>query len=128
MEFIKTFKSENDWMIRLNRAKEMIKKYPNRIPIIVDRGTRDTPKITRHKFLVPHHHQQAGVHRPLLVGDFLFILRNYITLEPHQAIYIFVGDRETIPATADFMSRLYEQYQDRDGFLYITYTLQSTFG
>ena len=48
------------------------------------------------------------------------MIRKRIKLEPEKAIFIFV--EETLPPTAMLMADLYKQYQDEDGFLYITYS------
>lgn len=43
-----------------------------------------------------------------------------------QAIFIFVD--EVLPPTAALMSSIYEEHKDEDGFLYITYSGENTFG
>ncbi|KAG4098328.1 hypothetical protein H8356DRAFT_1354885 [Neocallimastix lanati (nom. inval.)] len=42
------------------------------------------------------------------------------------AFYIFIG--EIIPNNTEIMSSIYEKYKNEDGFLYITYEGESTFG
>ena len=44
-----------------------------------------------------------------------------------KSIYLFV-DNTVMPATAQLLSALYEEHKDQDGFLYITYAGESTFG
>jgi len=34
----------------------------------------------------------------------------------------------TLPATSDLMSKIYEEHKKDDGFLYMTYNGESTFG
>ena len=43
-----------------------------------------------------------------------------------QAIFIFVNN--TLPPTAALMSTVYEQHRDEDGFMYMMYSGENTFG
>ena len=47
-------------------------------------------------------------------------------LPPEMALFIFVNN--TIPSSSTLMSNLYSQYKDPDGFLYLTYSGENTFG
>jgi GABA(A) receptor-associated protein len=49
-----------------------------------------------------------------------------IKLSPEKAIFIFVDD--ILPPTAALMSAIYEEHKDEDGFLYILYASENTFG
>jgi GABA(A) receptor-associated protein len=62
----------------------------------------------------------------LTVGQFVYVIRKRIKLSPEKAIFIFVGN--VLPPTAAMMSSVYEQNKDEDGFLYITYSGENTFG
>ena len=42
------------------------------------------------------------------------------------ALYLYVNG--TLPATSDLMSKVYEDHKKGDGFLYMTYNGESTFG
>ena len=69
------------------------------------------------RFLIPDH---------ITVGQFLYILRKRIQLPPKTAMFIFVNG--SVPPTGMLLSVLYESKKDRDGFLYVTYSGESTFG
>jgi GABA(A) receptor-associated protein len=79
----------------------------------------------------------------LTVGQFVYVIRKRIKLSPEKAIFIFVD--EVLPPTAALMSSIYEEHKglytvpfchhdpltslaDEDGFLYITYSGENTFG
>jgi GABA(A) receptor-associated protein len=47
-------------------------------------------------------------------------------LAPEKAIFIFINN--TLPTSTDMMSQIYKNHKDEDGFLYITYSGESTFG
>ena len=94
-------------------------KHPDRIPVIVHKreGDASLPDIDKRKFLVPS---------DLTIGQFMYVIRKRIKLSPEKAIFIFVGN--VLPPTAAMMSSVYEQNKDDDGFLYITYSGENTFG
>ena len=73
--------------------------------------------IDKKKYLVPS---------DLTVGQFMFVIRKRLKLPPEQAIFLFVNG--TIPPTGALMNQIYEEHRDVDGFLYITYSGENTFG
>jgi GABA(A) receptor-associated protein len=104
---------------RRAEAQNIMSKYPDRIPIIVQmgRGAKDVPMLDKNKFLAPKH---------MSVGQFLYTVRRRINLPAEKALFLFVAD--TLPTTATTMIDLYSNYAEPDGFLYMYYTSESTFG
>eukprot|EP00013_Stygamoeba_regulata_P000524 CAMPEP_0177631688 /NCGR_PEP_ID=MMETSP0447-20121125/1882_1 /TAXON_ID=0 /ORGANISM="Stygamoeba regulata, Strain BSH-02190019" /LENGTH=123 /DNA_ID=CAMNT_0019133187 /DNA_START=186 /DNA_END=557 /DNA_ORIENTATION=+ len=100
-------------------SKNILSRYPDRIPVIVEKAPNsDAPDLERKKYLVPAN---------ITVGKFVYEIRkNMKTLPPEKAIFLFVNN--VLPPTAALMSQIYERYQAEDGFLYITYSGESTFG
>ena len=125
MEFLRDFQRE-EWTVRLAKAQQLRKKYPDRIPIILDRANTATPKPSSHRFLVPTQlRDDQG--QMTTVGHFLRIVRSHIPhLTADQAIYLFVNN--TLPALSAPLSQLYNDHQEKDGFLYLTFSIESTFG
>tara|TARA_B100000161_G_C33384065_1_gene339118 strand:+ start:324 stop:698 length:375 start_codon:yes stop_codon:yes gene_type:complete len=113
------FKKLNNFDTRLKESERIKSKYPNRIPIIVSKDARckDVPDLDRHKYLVP---------TDLTVGQFMYVIRKRINLTPEKSIYLFTNG--TLPNSSKLLTEIYENNQDDDGFLYITYTGESTFG
>jgi GABA(A) receptor-associated protein len=87
----------------------------------------------------------VGTPQDLTVGQFVYVIRKRIKLAPEKAIFIFVN--EVLPPTAALMSAIYEEYKcvtiplvaiqpeliflinrDEDGFLYVSYSGENTFG
>ncbi|RVW45966.1 Autophagy-related protein 8C [Vitis vinifera] len=62
----------------------------------------------------------------LTVGQFVYVIRKRIKLSAEKAIFVFV--KNTLPSTAALMSAIYEENKDEDGFLYMTYSGENTFG
>ena len=102
------------------RTSEILSKYSNRIPIIVERASNsnNVPKIDINKFLVPS---------DLSMGQFMYVIRKRLKLDAYQSIYLFVDDTVLVPS-CDIMSSVYDRFKDDDQFLYIKYTGENTFG
>jgi GABA(A) receptor-associated protein len=62
----------------------------------------------------------------LTVAQFVYVVRKRVKLAPEKAIFIFVNNQ--VPNTAEMMIKLYEEQKDEDGFLYVTYSGENTFG
>lgn len=113
------FKKNNSFEKRIAESKRIKNRYPNRIPIIVSKDNRCkvVDDIDKHKYLVP---------TDLTIGQFMFVIRKRINLKAEQSIYLF--SKGSLPPTSQLISEIYELNKDDDGFLYITYTGESTFG
>ncbi|XP_057996607.1 autophagy-related protein 8C-like [Hevea brasiliensis] len=103
---------------RQAEAARIREKYPDRIPVIVEKaGRSDVPDIDKKKYLVP---------ADLTVGQFVYVIRKRIKLSAEKAIFVFV--KNTLPPTVALMSAIYEENKDEDGFLYMSYSGENTFG
>ncbi|CCF60542.1 hypothetical protein KAFR_0K01880 [Kazachstania africana CBS 2517] len=113
-----SFKTEFDFEKRKAEAERITSRFKNRIPVICEKAEKsDVPEIDKRKYLVPD---------DLTVGQFIYVIRKRILLPPEKAIFIFVND--TLPPTAALMSTVYQEHKDMDGFLYVTYSGENTFG
>ncbi len=103
---------------RLEQYKKITDTHPNKVPVIVERApSADVPDIDKNKYLVPS---------DLTVAQFLCLIRKRIKLSNDQALFIYVNG--TLPATSAMFSTIYEEHKDEDGFLYVVYTGESSFG
>lgn len=113
-------KIENTFEKRQEESKKIRAKYPDRIPIIVDKlntNNKDIPDIDKKKYLVPS---------DLTIGQFQYVIRKRIKLDSQKALFIFINDK--IPASSELLKNIFESSKDEDGFLYIGYTGENTFG
>ena len=112
------FKQEHPLEKRKEVADRIRQKYSDRIPVIVEKAPKsDAPDIDKKKYLVP---------ADITVGKFVYEIRKHMKLSPEKAIFLFVNN--VLPPTAALMSQIYDRYKDEDGFLYITYSGENTFG
>jgi GABA(A) receptor-associated protein len=115
-----SFKRTYKFNDRYEESKRIMTLFPQKIPIICERSEfapNGCPFIDKKKYLIP---------RDFTVGQFIYVIRNKLELPPEKALYLFIC--ETIPASASYMDLIYEYYKDNDGFLYILYTFENTFG
>ena len=113
------FRQKHDLATRVAEATRIREKFPGRIPVIVERAARDKglTQIDKNKFLVPP---------DLTLGQFVFVVRKRITLPAERALFVFCGN--SLPTTGSLMRELYIRHSDPDGFLYMTYCGENTFG
>ncbi|KAL2339192.1 hypothetical protein Fmac_013638 [Flemingia macrophylla] len=113
-----SFKLEHPLERRQAESARIRDKYPDRIPVIVEKAERsDIPDIDKKKYLVP---------ADLTVGQFVYVVRKRIKVSAEKAIFVFINN--TLPPTAALMSSIYVENKDDDGFLYMTYSGENTFG
>lgn len=113
-----TYQIKTDEAVRKAESEKIRSKYPDRIPVVVERvPTSKIPEIDKQKFLVPG---------DITVAQFIWIIRKRLQLEAEQAIFIFVN--RSIPSPSSTMNEIYATHKSTDGFLYIAYSGESTFG
>lgn len=112
------FKSEHGFEKRVAECDKILKKYPERVPIIVQKCEKSSVvDIDKKKYLVPS---------DLTVGQFVYVIRRRIQVPPEKAIFIFIN--KLLPPTGAYLSSVYEEHKDEDGFLYVHYASENTFG
>ena len=92
-------------------------KLTDRVPVIMERGGRDAPLIDKEKFLVPV---------DLTVAQFSFVVRRRLKLAPSESLFLMAGGR--LCPSAETVRSVYETHRAADGFVYVTYMLENTFG
>ena len=86
--------------------------------MIVERSiSSDIADIDKNKFLAPN---------DLTLGQFMYIIRKRMKMPPEKALFVFVKNH--IPMQSILLSSLYDEHKDKDGFLYMNYAGENTFG
>ena len=110
--------SDIEFNSRRRESSRIMSKYPDRIPIIVSKNkSSKIQDIDKKKYLVP---------REMYIGQFIYIIRKNLKLDQSEALFITINNQlspSNIP-----LGEIYEKQKDKDGFLYMTYTSENTFG
>jgi GABA(A) receptor-associated protein len=101
---------------RIEESQKVLRKYPDRIPVIVETHTKEIV-LDKQKYLVP---------TDLTVGMFLFVLRKRINLRPEEGIFLFADN--TLMNTGALMSTVYAKHRDESNFLTFSISKENTFG
>tara|TARA_B100000035_G_scaffold279433_1_gene259028 strand:- start:347 stop:703 length:357 start_codon:yes stop_codon:yes gene_type:complete len=115
----KSFIETHPFPRRLEESKRVMAKYPDRIPVIMEKSKtcKNVPDIDRVKFLVP---------KDIIISQFTFIIRKRINISAEKAIFVFVNN--SLPPSSSLMTDIYEEHKNEDGFLYMSYGGENTFG
>jgi GABA(A) receptor-associated protein len=112
------YKKSKDFESRLEESTKIMNKYPDRIPIVVEKHAKcDLPDIDKNKYLVPN---------DMVLSQFIYTVRKRIKLDAAKALFFFIDN--TVPTNSAPIGELYNLHKDKDGFLYIVYNSENTFG
>lgn len=112
------FKRANSIEKRIKEASRVLEKFPDRIPVICEPSAKSNHlKMDKIKFLVP---------KDLTISHFIMIVRGRLKLDASVALFFVVGD--IVAASTSTLNDLYYNHADADGFLYLTFSEENTFG
>lgn len=103
---------------RVKEAARVREKFPDRVPIVVEKhSASQLPAIKKKKFLVPAEYS---------VAQFMLVVRKQLKLEKEHALNLFV---KKSPLSANLtMQEVYQEHRDEDGFLFVVYSEEASFG
>lgn len=118
------FKERFTFDQRRKQSLKLQEQFPGYVLVIIEPSKRtkkddqmlqDTLKT---KFIVPQENT---------LGQFIMRFRKQVKLKDDEAVFVFTS-KGTIPSNMQLMSALSSTYADEDGFLYLTYAKENTFG
>jgi GABA(A) receptor-associated protein len=102
---------------RCDECKRAKARRPDHYPVILERARPNDPLLDKDKFLLPG---------DITGAQLLFVVRRRMSIAPESALFLFAGGR-LLPA-CELVARVHERYKEDDGFLYVKYGLENTFG
>ena len=113
------YKKQKSYEERLNETTEILNKYPNRVPCILERVDNNSTidLIDKKKFLVPD---------DLTMSQFIYVIKKRVKLNPSDAIFIFCNKQLLL--NQSIIKDIYNKYKEKDNYLYLEYSGESTFG
>ncbi|KAE8697157.1 Autophagy-related protein 8i [Hibiscus syriacus] len=98
-----SFKDEFTFDQRVEESRDIIAKYPNRVPVIVERYSKsDLPEMEKKKYLVP---------RDMSVGQCIHILSSRLRLSPGKSLCVREGHITTNSYTYGLCLRVVQRGQ-----------------
>ena len=113
------YKKNNSLEKRCKESENILKKYPNRIPVIVERSEKckEINEIDKNKFLVPN---------DLTMNQFIYVVRKRLKLSSEKALFVFINDK--LMPNSRTLYEIYQEEKEEDDFLYMNYASENTFG
>tara|TARA_B110001469_G_scaffold126806_1_gene145496 strand:- start:4063 stop:4404 length:342 start_codon:yes stop_codon:yes gene_type:complete len=103
---------------RLNEYNTIKNKYPDRFPIIVEKDKlTKMESIDKNKYLVD---------KNMVFCQFINIIRKRLKIKPQDAIFITINGQ--LAPSNELMCNIYKNMKSDDGFLYLKYSMENTFG
>ncbi len=112
---------------RIEESERVKAQYASRLPVIVTLsssrsarsllGSSDLPALDKFKYLVPG---------DFTVGQLIYVIRRRMKVAPETALFLYCA--AALPSSTTLVQELYAQFKDLDGFLYLTFQGESSFG
>ena len=106
---------------RKHDAEEILNKYKDRVPVIVEKAPKcDTLiEINKTKFLAP---------KDMLVAQFIFIIRRLMSLSEESALFLFTENKMVLLTSQTMFDSYLKNKNKDDNFLYLYYAPELIFG
>ncbi|KRX09535.1 hypothetical protein PPERSA_12278 [Pseudocohnilembus persalinus] len=105
---------------RKQQSQKQLDKYPNMVPVIVEKYEKSklSPVNCKKRYLVSHN---------TLFLEFSQNIKSKLNFaSPQHSIYFYIAKQ--IPSKNNTMKELYQKFKHEDGFLYVEYGEQESFG
>lgn len=122
MSIMSSYKNDTSETARMLKSRLLITKYPNSIPVILEKSPSDKvlSNINKTKYVMP---------KEMTVSNIIDILRKNMKdkINQYNSIYL-ICDENIMLSGSQSVDYLYNNYKNKDGFLYIQYCGENVFG
>ena len=104
---------------RFEESKYMMQKYPDSVCCIIEKSKncKQLDNIKKNKFIIS---------KDVTIAELIYKIRTRILIDSRKSIFIYIHN--ILPMSNSKISDIYNKYKSNDGFLYITYSGENTFG
>lgn len=108
-------------MNNVSSAFYLMEKYKDRLPVIIEKNATFELVLDNYKYLLP---------KKMIISEYIYMIRNKIKIKPAQALFMLIKSQNgyVLAPLTNTIEEIYNLYRDKDGFLYITFKLENTFG
>lgn len=111
------YQEEKSFEERCAESGTMLQRFSDRVPVIIQKKRNNIDSIDKRKFMTP---------RSLTLGQLLFVVRRRLKLKKTEAIFLFINGK--LIKQTETMGQAYNEHKNNDGFLYVMYDFENTFG
>jgi GABA(A) receptor-associated protein len=109
---------------RIERSNALKQKYPHCVPVIVKKNKNDVilQDQIQSKYLIP---------KNVEISYLLISIKKKLKLDANKALFVFVqknNENSFLVTPSMNMGEVYNSYSSSDGFVYLIYTSENTFG
>ena len=121
MEFTKEVP---DFQQRESESRNLLKQFPNKVPTVIEPQSASQPvRLDQNKYLPP----RFLIPAMYTFHEFKQVLRRRMNIEASESLWLEVGGNSA-PPDEYMMYKVYESYKCADGFLYVKYSSEATYG
>uniref|UniRef100_A0A7E4UW56 Autophagy-related protein n=1 Tax=Panagrellus redivivus TaxID=6233 RepID=A0A7E4UW56_PANRE len=115
-----SYKEKLPFCCRKSEAQNYKNHHEDMIPIICERFHHEKriPPLPNCQFLLPKH---------ATVGQLQALIKRNLGDFAGMAVYLLIAN-EFLPCLTENLSQLYRDHRDQDGFLYISYSSEDSYG
>ena len=62
----------------------------------------------------------------MAMNQFIYVIRKRLNLKSNEAIFVTINNE--MCTSSEILSDIYDKHKNTDGFLYVTYSSENTFG
>lgn len=104
---------------RFEESKYMMQKHPDSVCCIIQKSKncKQLDNIKKNKFIIS---------KDVTIAELIYKIRKMILIDSRKSIFIYIHN--ILPMSNSKIADIYNKYKSNDGFLYITYSGENTFG